>query len=130
MAYLLDADWIIETLAGREPAVSTLRRLRGSPIAICWVSLAEVYEGAFLSPDPEVHLATMRRFISRYRLLGIDNAVAERFAEERAYLRRRGQLISDLDLFVAVSALTYGLTLLTFSRRHFERVPGLNLYQP
>jgi tRNA(fMet)-specific endonuclease VapC len=129
MAYLLDTDWVIEALAGREPAVSTLRRLRGAAIGICWVTVAEVYEGAFSSLDPEARLVSMRQFMSPYRILGIDDAIAVRFADERAQLRRRGALIPDLDLLIAVTALTYGLTLITFNRRHFERVPELNLYR-
>jgi tRNA(fMet)-specific endonuclease VapC len=130
MTYLLDSDWIIDTLAGYEPAVSALRRLRGSLIGISWVSVAEVYDGAYSSSNPHLRLVNVRQFVSRYRVLGIDDAIAERFAQERSTLRRRGELISDLDLFVAVTALVYDLTLLTFNRRHFERVPDLKLYQP
>jgi tRNA(fMet)-specific endonuclease VapC len=129
MAYLLDSDWVIEALAGREPAVLTLRRLRGASIGICWVSVAEVYEGAFSSPDPQAHLVSMRQFMSQYRVLGIDDVIAVRFADERAQLRRRGALIADLDLLIAATALTYDLTLITSNRRHFERVPGLSLYR-
>jgi tRNA(fMet)-specific endonuclease VapC len=54
----------------------------------------------------------------------------ERFAETRAYLRRRGQRIADFDLLIAATALHHDLTLLTFNLRHFERVPDLKLYQP
>src|SRR5687767_4136531 len=130
MTYLLDSDWIIDALAGYEPAVSSLRRLRGSPIAISWVSVAEVYDGAYSSANPQGRLVSVRQFVSRYRVLGIDDAIAERFAQERSSLRRRGELISDLDLFVASTSLVYYLTLLTFNRRHFERIPELKLYQP
>ncbi len=54
----------------------------------------------------------------------------ERFAELRAYLRRRGQLIPDFDLLIGATALQHNLTLLTFNRRDFERIPHLALYQP
>jgi predicted nucleic acid-binding protein len=53
-----------------------------------------------------------------------------RFAEVRSFLRRRGQLIPDFDLLIAATALHHDLTLLTFNRRHFLRVPDLKLYQP
>jgi predicted nucleic acid-binding protein len=37
-------------------------------------------------------------------------------------------LIEDFDLVIAATALHYDLTLLTFNRRHFERIPDLRLY--
>ena len=60
MAYLLDSDWIIDTFRGHELAVSTLRRLRGSSIAISWVSVAEVYDGAFSSSNPHLRFVNVR----------------------------------------------------------------------
>jgi predicted nucleic acid-binding protein len=54
----------------------------------------------------------------------------EHFAETRALLRRRGELIADFDLLIAATALHHDLTLLTFNLRHFERIPELRLYQP
>jgi predicted nucleic acid-binding protein len=55
----------------------------------------------------------------------------ERFAETRAYLRKRGEGIPDFDLLIAATALHHDLTLLTFNLRHFGRVPDLKkMYQP
>jgi len=125
MPYLLDADWAIEVLRGRPDAVRALDRVRGGGIAVSRVTVAEVYEGAFRSANPGAGLNDMRQFFSAFLTLELSDAVAERFAEQRAHLRRHGEMISDLDLFVAATALTYDLTLLTFNRRHFERVPGL-----
>jgi tRNA(fMet)-specific endonuclease VapC len=130
MPYLLDADWAIQVLRGRPDAVTGLDRLRGGGIAVSRVTIAEVYEGAFRSSNPEAGLSDMRRFFSPFLTLELDDAVAARFAEQRAFLRRRGELIADLDLIVAATALVHDLTLLTYNRRHFERVPGLKLYQP
>lgn len=99
-------------------------------IAISWVSVAEVYDGAFSSSNPHLRLVNVRQFVSRYQVLGIDDAIAERIGQERWGLRRRGALISDLDLLVAATAMVYDLSLLTFNRKHFERLPDLKLYQP
>ncbi len=130
MAYLLDADWVIQALNGRPDVVAATRRLTGSGISISWVTAAEVYEGAFNSSNPQAHLLAIRHFLSGYQMFGLDDSIAERFAELRAYLRRRGESIPDLDLFVAATALTYGLTVLTFNRRHLARIPDLQLYRP
>jgi predicted nucleic acid-binding protein len=59
----------------------------------------------------------------------LSELIAERCGEIRAHLRRRGQPISDFDAVIAATALHYNLTLLTFNRRHFERIPDLRLYE-
>ena len=127
--YLLDADWIIQALAGRPPAARPLDRLVGSRIYVSYVTIGELYERAFTSVNPEAHLMGFRRFLSQYGRLSLSEPVMERFAETRAYLRRRGELIADMDLLVAATALAHDLTLLTLNLRHFERIPDLKLYR-
>jgi predicted nucleic acid-binding protein len=51
----------------------------------------------------------------------------ERFARIRAELRSQGQLIPDLDILIAASALEYELSLVTRNTRHFRRIPGLSI---
>ena len=51
------------------------------------------------------------------------------FAEVRGRLRLEGQLITDMDLLIAATALANSLTLVTRNIRHFARIPGLELYQ-
>ena len=92
--------------------------------------MGEVYERAFDYANPQQHLTSFRHFLGSYRLLGLDDPIMERFAETRAFLRKRGQGLADFDLLIAATALRHDLTLLTFNLRHFERVPDLKLYQP
>jgi tRNA(fMet)-specific endonuclease VapC len=40
-------------------------------------------------------------------------------------LRQQNQLIGDMDLAIAATALTNGLTLVTHNTAHFQRVSGL-----
>lgn len=129
MAYLLDTDYAIQALAGRQPAVGTLTRMAGSPIALSIITLAELYERAFTSPNPQAHLASFRDFWHLYHLLPLTEPIVERFAELRSGLRRRGDLIPDFDLLIAATALEHDLTLLTFNQRHFRRIPDLRISQ-
>ncbi|MGH7961785.1 MAG: type II toxin-antitoxin system VapC family toxin [Candidatus Binatia bacterium] len=116
-------------MAGRQPALQGLDRLENSRIYVSYISVGEAYEGAFASVNPQAHLVSLRQFLSAYHSLTLDDSVMERFAELRAFLRRRGQLIPDFDLLIAATALHYGLTLLTFNQRDFARIPELKLYQ-
>lgn len=128
--YLLDADCSIEALGDRQPALATLDRLAGSRIYVSFVTVGEIYERAFIYPNPQAHLVGFRQFLSSYRLLTLNDSIMERFAEVRAFLRRRGNLISDFDLLVGATALHHDLTVLTFNLRDFERIPDLKIYRP
>lgn len=128
--YLLDTDWIIQALSSFEPAASTRRTIAGQGINVSIVSIGEIYEGAFTFANPHAHLASFRRHLDAYTVLNLSEPIMERYAEIRAFLRRRGQMISDFDILIAATALIHDFTLLTFNRRHFERIPDLKLDQP
>jgi predicted nucleic acid-binding protein len=128
MPYLLDADWVINALAGRQRAVDTLRQLAPEGIAISWVTVGEVYEGAFGFPDPAARLTSFRRFLQPFRILDLNDPIMERFAGIRSLLRRRGEIIPDFDILIGATALHYDLTVLTDNVRHLRRIPGLKHY--
>lgn len=130
MPYLLDTDWVIQAFGGREPATSTLQRFARLGVAVSRVTFAELYHGAYMSIDPRAGGIEIRRFLDPYRPIEITDQIAERFGEIRADLQRRGELIGDFDLLIAATALEHDLTLLTFNRRHYERVPGLRVFEP
>jgi tRNA(fMet)-specific endonuclease VapC len=126
--FLVDSDWLIDAIRGVPAAVDLLAGLRDDGLAVCIVSYGEIFEGAVGAPDPEAEMARFRRFLDGLALLPLDDAVMERFAFIRADLRRRGQLIPDLDLLIAATALHHDLTLLTRNVRHFDRIPELRRY--
>lgn len=92
--------------------------------------MAEIYDAAFNSPNPEAHLANSRQFLGGLRTIGLNDQIAERFAETRSFLRRRGMLIPDFDILIAATALHDDLTLLTFNVQHFRRIPDLRVFPP
>ena len=52
---------------------------------------------------------------------------AMHYAEIRADLKKRGEMIGANDLFIAAHARAMGLTLVTNNVAEFERVRGLSL---
>jgi tRNA(fMet)-specific endonuclease VapC len=129
MAYIIDADWIIEIGRGNSVAMQVVSDLAPEVVAVSWLTLGEIYEVAFNTPHPEAYIDSLQQLLSRFAVIGVDGPIIERFAEVRALLRRQGQLISDLDILLAATALARDLTVLTYNRRHFERVPDLRIYQ-
>lgn len=128
MKHLVDSDWIINARAKIPGSLETLRRLRAEGLAVSIVSLGELYEGAFIFPDPMADIRSTRRFLDGYAVLNLSEPIMELFGRNRALLRRQGQRIPDLDLLIASTALAHDLTLVTRNRRHFERIPSLRLY--
>ena len=129
MAYLLDTDWAIDALGGKHHAAETLAGLLSEGVAISWITIGEIYEGAFGYPDPSPHLAGFREFVRQLRVLNLNDPIMVRFAEIRSSLRRQGQIVSDFDILLGATALHHELTVLTRNTRHFSRIPNLKLYQ-
>src|ERR671928_2106868 len=107
MRYLLDSDWIINFLAGKKDADRALQHFDPKEIVISLVTVAEIYESAFHYANPGAHLQRFRTFLDNFELLNMNVPIVEKFAEIRADLRRRGEMISDFDIVIAATALHY-----------------------
>jgi len=128
MSYLVDTDWIINGLHGRPQALAVLEEHRDDGLGVSIITLGEVYEGAYNNPEPDVHSASFQEFLALFTVLPLTEDTMRHFARLRALLRKQGNLIPDLDLLIAATALEHELVLLTRNRRHFERVPDLRPY--
>jgi predicted nucleic acid-binding protein len=129
MKYLIDTDWVVEYLKGRPPAVETLAALRQEGLAISLITYGEIYEGIYTGREAARHEEMFLRFLRRVRVLPLNREMLKQFARIRGQLRAQGQLIGDLDLLIAATALYHDLTVVTHNTRHFSRVPDLQLYQ-
>jgi tRNA(fMet)-specific endonuclease VapC len=127
--YLVDTDWVADYLKAREPALATLNRLVADGLAISIISFGEIYEGIYYGRDVQSHERGFRLFLRSVDVLPLNRLIMRRFARIRGELRRRGQIIGDPDILIAATALHYGLTLITHNRRHFERIPEVELYE-
>lgn len=72
-------------------------------------------------------LACVERVLGRFEPLPISMPVARAHAEIWARLEEAGSLIGSHDLWIAATALAYGMRVATVNVRHFERVPGLEV---
>lgn len=105
---LFDTNVLIDYLAGVVAARDELARYEDPASSV--ISWMEVLVGA----HPEVEPAT-RRFLSRFALVEIDAAIAE-----RAVTIRRGRRIRLPDAIIQASAETRSLLLVTRNTRDFD----------
>ena len=101
--------------------------LRSEGVAISVVSVAELYEGALNSNDPERDEKLLVDFLQQYPIIDLNIPICRIFGMERARLRGAGTLIPDMDLLIGATAMHHDLTLLSNNRRHFERLSGLRI---
>jgi len=127
ISYLVDTDWIIHYLKGRQPFVGRLQALRERGLAISVITLGELYEGVYGTPEPEKKEQGLKDFLQGVVVLGIDEETCRLFGKERRRLRLAGGLPGDMDLFIGVTALRHNLTVLTNNRNHFERIENLHI---
>ena len=127
MRYLVDTDWAIDHLHRVSRVVLRLEELASEGLGLSIISLAELYDGVLGSSDPQRDEQILRTFLSAVEVVNLDESICRIFAEERGRLRAAGTLISDFDLLIGATAIRHNLTLLTNNRRHFERMPDLNI---
>jgi tRNA(fMet)-specific endonuclease VapC len=129
VSFLVDTDWIISGLGGRPAALQLLASLRSQGLAVSVVTVAEVLDGAYGTTDPAATIAAYRTFLVGFARLEVTEPIAAIFARVRAELRSQGNLIPDMDLLIAATALELNLTLVTRNERHHGRIPGLQIYR-
>ena len=127
LTHLLDTGWIVRHLRGTKAYTQTILKIGAPQLAVCIVSLAELYEGVYRAANPMAAEQALLTFLADKTVLPITDDICRLFGEHRAKLRQRNLLIGDVDLLIAATCLHHNLTLLTTNRRHFQRIPGLRI---
>jgi len=121
---VLDSDTCIAILRGREDVLARYAA-EADEVVTTWVTACELSYGAAMSRDPDVARDRVGQLLGSLDVLGLDLASAQVFGDTKALLRRAGWGLADADLLIASIALVHGAPVVTGSRRHFRRIPGL-----
>lgn len=73
-------------------------------------------------------LALFERFCQQHRVLALSWRELEQAAGIWADLSRRGQLIGEVDILLAGTAMAHGLAVVTRNTAHFQRISGLTVF--
>jgi predicted nucleic acid-binding protein len=98
--YLVDTDWVVHYLKGRQPFVERLQTLRSQGLAISVITLGELYDGVYGATEPKKKEQGLKDFLQGVTVLGLDEETCRIFGQERRRLRRVGNLPGDMDLFI------------------------------
>ena len=124
--YLIDSDVLIDFLNNRAEAIRLLIKFEESEMAISVITFAEILEG--LVGDRKKYL-NVRKGLSELSMLPVEANIAEQFANVRALLRSKGQLIENMDIFIAATALVHNLILVTNNKKDFDKIHNLQIYE-
>ncbi len=124
LAVLLDTTVLIDLLHHRSEAVAQVRdmALRGVAMAICPITVAELYAGIRKGEE-----ASTEELLSAFQWLPISRDVARKAGELVSSKRRSGKTHALDDMIIAATAIHYGYSLLTDNRKDFA-LSGLQLY--
>lgn len=128
----LDTSYLVDLLRevarGEEgPATTVLDRLGAEELGVSIHVVCELYAGAELSRDPAEERARVDALVAPLALAFPDEGFPAVYGRLLAELRRRGEVISTMDLLIATAAVADGVPLVTRNAREFERVPGLHV---
>jgi tRNA(fMet)-specific endonuclease VapC len=126
--YMLDTD--ICAFIMRGPSEGLSRRLRATPLqeqAISEVTFAELLYGVRVSSKSKQNRDVVDAFVKHVSILDWTEGAAEHYAEIRAHLHKKGQMIGANDLMIAAHARDADAILVTGNEREFRRVPALKI---
>jgi tRNA(fMet)-specific endonuclease VapC len=120
---LLDTD-VFSFLFKDHPLAEPYRpRVKGHTLAISFMTVAELYQGAYRAGWGARQIARLESRIAGYVVIPSTHAMSKRWGEVR-FLRRQ-QPISPEDAWIAAAALQQGCALVTHNARDFQGIPGL-----
>ncbi|PIR43790.1 VapC toxin family PIN domain ribonuclease [candidate division WWE3 bacterium CG10_big_fil_rev_8_21_14_0_10_32_10] len=125
--YLLDTNIIIDHLRIKE---GVIQKEWVSPGYISFVTYSELFYGVYKSKFSKKNLLLLSDFLEENEIIVInsDNKTCEYFGRLKAHLEKRGRRIEDADLFIAATAITNNLVLVTQNNKHFRKIEDLKIH--
>jgi tRNA(fMet)-specific endonuclease VapC len=126
--YMLNTDTCSYIMKrSSETIVKRLRAVPVTDVCISVITKSELLYGVEVSPRRTQDATALQAFLPHVEVLEFPDKAASHYAQIRADLKKRGQVIGANDLFIAAHARSLGLKLVTKNTAEFGRVKGLTL---
>ncbi len=122
--FLLDTNIVIALFA--EEAAVQQRLAKAHEVFVPSIVLGELYYGAHKSARVAENLARLDDFVASSTVLACDTATAQQYGDIKNTLRAKGRPIPENDIWIAVIAMQYHLTLVARDG-HFHEADGLRV---
>lgn len=126
--YLLDTNICIYIIKQKPASVlAKFQSLQIGSVAMSMVTYGELQYGALRSNNAQKALDILQELKAYIPVLAMSETVAKEYADIRANLAAKGQMIGNNDLWIAAHARDLGHTLVSNNIKEFERVENLAL---
>ena len=126
MDYLLDTNICMHYFKGQFEIKERIEQIGYDKFAISEITLAELIYGAEKSKKRDENIAVIDSFSEKVTIIPIFQSI-NIYAKEKARLRKKGTIISDLDLFIGATAIFSDMTMVTRNVREFERMENIKI---
>ena len=126
---LLDTDILIGLLRNNKEAVRVISNLLTKHIILFTTSIntAELYFGAHLSEKSQENLEAVEKLTKTINIIPFELNHSKIYGEIRSDLQKKGEIINELDIFIATIAIEKDLPIITRNTKHFDRITKLKV---
>ena len=124
----LETDFLVDFLRGNENAVKKMVSLKSSKEKLCItpITATEIFFGA-IKTHKTSEVNKTKSFLSFFGLMEYDLVASLLSAEVLNFLETKGEKIGEKDSITAGITIRHGERLLTRNKKHFSKVPHLEI---
>lgn len=130
MGVILDTSVLIEA-ERRESEIQQFAESREEEVfGLSVISVAELLHGVHRADSIKRRLkrsAYVEKVIELFPIYNFEISIARIYAELWSDMNKRGIQIGAHDLIIGSTALSLGFSVVTYNKRHFERIEGLKI---
>jgi len=126
---LLDTDILIGILRDNKEAVSKISKLLAKHVILFTTSIntAELYFGAHLSEKSQENLEAVEKLTKTINIIPFELNHSKIYGEVRSDLQKKGEIINELDIFIATIAIEKDLPIISRNTKHFGKILKLTV---
>lgn len=124
---VVDTNVLVYVATGHPLGEAYLPHLDGYAGVISFVTLGELLRWPVQERWRAERVAALEAYIAGFAVQHTTTALCRAWGRLVGELARGGQTPSMADSWIAATALTLGVPLVTHNRRHFEFIPGLTI---
>jgi tRNA(fMet)-specific endonuclease VapC len=127
-AVLLDTDVFSFLAKARDTRGNAYRPyVEGKTVAISFITVGEIYLGAEKKGWGSQTLSTFMERLKAVVVVPSDHDICREYGVLKAKLQKAGIVVEGNDLWIAACAVRHSVPLTSNNRKHFEKIPGLQL---
>ena len=124
--YILDTDISIFTIQGKYGLREKIVKAKYYNCFLSEITIAELFVGVESSQFKDENLIATDTFIKKFQPLAISTIIPS-FATEKSRLKTTGNIITDFDILIGVTAVFYDFILVTNNEKHFSRIQDIKI---